>query len=381
MNIEQQRKEIRKEMQQRDEELEDVRGNALKKVKVLESQLENEREERTILLREKHELECRLVAIEEQDRAERAAETDTMHRLKRDLKRTKALLRDAQTMLERSKGDSTGKAALRQLKNQLEDAECVRAVAVKAKQALEQELNETQASLQEALRQRSEAEDGVNVASRERTELLSQLEENKEELAEVLKKYRAAVQQVSEERRIVARYVVIGKVDHEMVSSSDSCDQQEDLANITRRKNLAKQQQQDVVDDICEFTEKDSVAGVRVVSSFRIDSKRVNARRTKRQGKSHVRNPSNNIDTKIRYTEDVDDEDDDGIVEDTMNVKTFEKEEIIVSVDGKLLTSSMYEPSLRKCHDAATTIKAPDKSEMDKQIIGEEDRGRAKEEQ
>ncbi|XP_050490256.1 unconventional myosin-XVIIIa-like [Bombus huntii] len=253
-----------------------------------------------------------------------------------------------------------------QLKNQLEDAECARAVAVKAKQALEQELNETQASLQEVLRQRSEAKDRVNVASRERTELLSQLEENKEELAEVLKKYRAAVQQVSEEWRIVARYVVIGKVDHEMVSSSDSCGQQEDLANITRRKNLAKQQQ-DVVDDICEFTEKDSVAGVRIVSSFRLDSKRINARRTKRQGKLHVRNPSNNIDTKIRYTEDVDDEDDDGIVEDTMNVKTFEKEEIIVSVDGKLLTSSMYEPSLRKSHDAATTIKAPDKSEMGKQ--------------
>ena len=106
-------------------------------------------------------------------------------RLKRDLKRTKALLRDAQTMLERSKGDSTGKAALRQLKNQLEDAECVRAAAVKAKQALEQELNESQASLEEALRQRSEAEERANVANRERTELLSQLEENEEELAQV----------------------------------------------------------------------------------------------------------------------------------------------------------------------------------------------------
>ncbi|XP_068984256.1 serine-rich adhesin for platelets-like isoform X3 [Bombus flavifrons] len=171
----------------------------------------------------------------------------------------------------------------------------------------------------------------------------------------------------SEERRRVARHVVIGKVDHEMVSSSDSCGQQEDSANITRRKNLAKQQRQDVVDDICEFTEKDSVAGVRVASSSRIDSKRVNARRTKRQGKSHARNPSNNIDTKIRHTEDVDDEDDDGIVEDTMNVRTFEKGEIIVSEDGKLLTSSTYEPSLRKCHDAATTIKAPDKSETGKQ--------------
>ncbi|XP_026667971.1 unconventional myosin-XVIIIa isoform X2 [Ceratina calcarata] len=236
MSIEQQRKEMRKEMQQRDEELEDVRGNALKKVKALELQLENEHEERTILLREKHELERRLVAIEEQDRVERAAEADTMHRLKRDLKRTKALLRDAQTMLERSKGDSTGKAALRQLKNQLEDAECARAVAVKAKQALEQELNETQASLEEAQRQRSEAEDRANVANRERTELLSQLEENEEELAEVLKKYRAAVQQVSaEQAQLQEAQVQIAALEAEKSSLKDQ------LSELSQRLESVEQ--------------------------------------------------------------------------------------------------------------------------------------------
>ena len=90
-------------------------------------------------------------------------------------------------MLERSKSDSAGKTALRHLKNQLEDAECARAVAVKAKQALEQDLSETQAGLEEAQRMRSEAEDRANAANRERTELLSQLEENEEELAEVIR--------------------------------------------------------------------------------------------------------------------------------------------------------------------------------------------------
>lgn len=106
-------------------------------------------------------------------------------RLKRDLKRTKALLRDAQMMLERSKADSGSKMALRQLKNQLEDAECARAIAVKAKQALEQDLTETQLAHEEAIRARSEAEDRANLANRERAELISQLEENEEELAEV----------------------------------------------------------------------------------------------------------------------------------------------------------------------------------------------------
>ncbi|XP_078043182.1 unconventional myosin-XVIIIa isoform X5 [Augochlora pura] len=236
MNFEQQRKEMRKEMQQRDDELEDIRGNVLKKVKALESQLENEYEERTILLREKHELERRLVAIEDQDRTERAAEAETVHRLKRDLKRTKVLLRDAQTMLERSKSDSTGKAALRQLKNQLEDAECARATAIKAKQALEQELNETQASLEEALRQRSEAEDRANVANRERTELLSQLEENEEELAEVLKKYRAAVQQVSaEQAQLQEAQVQIVALETERNSLKDQ------LSELTQRLESVEQ--------------------------------------------------------------------------------------------------------------------------------------------
>ncbi|XP_044597811.1 unconventional myosin-XVIIIa isoform X3 [Cotesia glomerata] len=200
MSVEQQRKEMRKEIQQKDDELEDIRGNAHKKVKALESQLENEHEERTILLREKHELERRLVAFEEQGRNDRAAEADVTQRLKRDLRRTRALLRDAQTMLERSKSDATGKVALRQLKNQLEDAQCAQAVAVKAKQALEQELNETQAALDEVSRSKSEAEDRANAANRERTELISQLEENEEELAQVLKKYRTTVQQLSTEQ-------------------------------------------------------------------------------------------------------------------------------------------------------------------------------------
>lgn len=108
MSLEQQRKEAKKEAAQRDDELEEVRCNAQKKVKALEAQLENEHEERTILLREKHELERRLAVAAENDRTERAVDEATLHRLKRDLKKTKALLRDAQTQLERQKAETPG---------------------------------------------------------------------------------------------------------------------------------------------------------------------------------------------------------------------------------------------------------------------------------
>lgn len=92
-------------------------------IAALEAQLESEHEERTQLLREKHELERRLGALEEAGRANRATDEDQLHRLRKDLRRTKALLRDAQTQLERSRGDSPGKAILRQLRNQVYIAE------------------------------------------------------------------------------------------------------------------------------------------------------------------------------------------------------------------------------------------------------------------
>lgn len=115
----------------------------------LESQLETEHDERTQLVREKHDLERRLASYHETEKSSLAADEALLHRLKRDLRRTKALLRDAQTMLERQKADSPTKAILRQLRNQLEDAESSRMVAVKAKQTLEAELNEVMAQSEE----------------------------------------------------------------------------------------------------------------------------------------------------------------------------------------------------------------------------------------
>ncbi|XP_044737974.1 unconventional myosin-XVIIIa isoform X3 [Chrysoperla carnea] len=209
MSLEQQRKESRREAQQRDDELEEVRCNAQKKVKALEAQLENEHEERTLLLREKHSLERRLAETAEAGRTERQGDEALLQRLKRDLRRTKALLRDAQTMLERNKADNPGKAVIRQLRNQLDDLECARAAAVKAKQTLEGELSDVQSQLDDAHRQKAEAEERANIANRERTDLRTQLEENEEELAEVLKKYRATVQQLSTEQMALQEQISI----------------------------------------------------------------------------------------------------------------------------------------------------------------------------
>ncbi|GAB6030070.1 Myosin XVIIIA, variant 2 [Chamberlinius hualienensis] len=195
MNFENVRKEHRKELSQKDEEMEETRASCQKKLKLLEHQLETEHEDRQALIREKHELERKLYELQERPMVNQDAET--VARLRKDLKRTKALLKDAQLMLERNKGDSATKAAIRQLKNQLEDAEFARTAAIKSKQGIELELQEAQSQLDDTAKVKAELDKKASVLAREKTDLQAQLEENEEELAEVMRKYKASVTQLS----------------------------------------------------------------------------------------------------------------------------------------------------------------------------------------
>ncbi|KAG5681287.1 hypothetical protein PVAND_010738 [Polypedilum vanderplanki] len=230
MTLETMRKEAKREAQQRDDEMEEIRGASFKKIKALECQLEQEHEERTLLLREKHELERRLNMLEDQDRAERAAEEALTHKLKKDLRKCKALLRDAQTQLERAKADSAGKALIRQLRNQLEDAESSRSIAVKARQAAEAELSDLQATFEEIQRAKYEADEKATTAIRDRAELQAQIDENEEEMAELLKKYSATVKQLSTEQATITEYEI--KIS-ELESEKNSLKEQ--LAELTAR--------------------------------------------------------------------------------------------------------------------------------------------------
>merc|ERR1719412_2852417 len=116
---------------------------------------------------------------------------------KKDLKRTKALLKDAQLMVEKSRNESSNKVVLRQLKNQLEDAEFAKTAAFKAKQNLELELGDVQQQLEDIIRSKSDLEDRLMRVSREKTDVSSQLEDNEEKPHEVMKKYKASVAQLS----------------------------------------------------------------------------------------------------------------------------------------------------------------------------------------
>ena len=159
VEVQQMKKEHRRELQGKEDELEDARAAAVKKLKSLEQQLEQEHEERMGFVREKHDLESKIMNL--QDMLDRSGDEDLVLKLRRDLKRTKALLKDAHLFMEKNQQDGTNKVIMRQLKNQviipsqkyhkytlnhfqLEDAEFARSSAIKSKQNSELELTDVQ---------------------------------------------------------------------------------------------------------------------------------------------------------------------------------------------------------------------------------------------
>ena len=118
MTMQQLKKEHKHELEVKEDETEDV-GHAFgKKLKVVEQQLEEEHEDRIGFLREKHDMEGKILNLQEM--LERSAEDEGLvAKLKKDLKRTKALLKDAHHVVENSQSEGTNKVIIRQLKNQV----------------------------------------------------------------------------------------------------------------------------------------------------------------------------------------------------------------------------------------------------------------------
>ena len=195
------------EVADKNDELEDCRTSASKKVKILEQQLEVEHEERLAFLRERHELEGKIMTLK--DALDHGSNEDQVRKLKKDLKRSKALLKDAQLMLEKNNQEGINKIVVRQLKNQLEDAEFARTVALKGRANAELELSEVNSMLEDVCKARTELEEKVVKLGREKSDISQQLKENEEEMTELLKKYKAAVAACSTDQITIQDQAII----------------------------------------------------------------------------------------------------------------------------------------------------------------------------
>ncbi|XP_028276195.1 unconventional myosin-XVIIIa isoform X9 [Parambassis ranga] len=192
MEMERLRQTHSKEIESKDDEVEEIRQSCNKKLKQMEVQLEEEYDEKQKVLKEKRELESKLLT--EQDKV-RGGDIETEKRLRKDLKRTKALLADAQIMLDHIKNNAPSKREIAQLKNQLEESEFTCAAAVKARKSMEVEIEDLHVQMEDISKTKQALEEQLSRLQREKNDLQSRMEEDQEDLNELMKKHKAAVAQ------------------------------------------------------------------------------------------------------------------------------------------------------------------------------------------
>lgn len=160
----------------------------------MEVQLEEEYEDKQKALREKRELESKLSTLSDQVNQR---DFESEKRLRKDLKRTKALLADAQIMLDHLKNNAPSKREIAQLKNQLEESEFTCAAAVKARKAMEVEMEDLHLQIDDIAKAKTALEEQLSRLQREKNEIQNRLEEDQEDMNELMKKHKAAVAQAS----------------------------------------------------------------------------------------------------------------------------------------------------------------------------------------
>ncbi|KAM9841620.1 unconventional myosin-XVIIIb [Aulostomus maculatus] len=199
MEMERMKQIHQKELEDKEEELEDVHKSSQRRLRQLEMQLEQEYEEKQMVIHEKHDLEGLIATLCDQVGHR---DFDVEKKLRRDLKRTHALLADAQLLLAtvESSGQNLpngSKEQIERLHCQLEESEVRRLEAESIQTTASQELENTQIELENICKQKSLVDEQLSLLQHEKMDLLKRLEEDQEDLNELMKKHKALIAQSS----------------------------------------------------------------------------------------------------------------------------------------------------------------------------------------
>ncbi|XP_032085222.1 unconventional myosin-XVIIIb [Thamnophis elegans] len=185
-----------KELEDKEEELEDNRKSCQKRLRQLEMQCEQEGDEKQNLLREKRDLEGLVATLCEQIGHR---DFDVEKRLRRDLKRTHALLADVQLLLETSgtaePGPSGSQEEWAKLRSQWEESAARCAEAQESQKTLSLEVENLHSELEAATRNKHLVDEQLYQLQHEKADLLKRFEEDQEDLNELLAKHKALIAQ------------------------------------------------------------------------------------------------------------------------------------------------------------------------------------------
>ncbi|NXM81959.1 MY18B protein, partial [Oenanthe oenanthe] len=181
-----------KELEDKDEELEDMQKSCQKRLRQLEMQLEQEHEQKQMVLHEKQDLEGLIGTLCEQIGHR---DFDVEKRLRRDLRRTRALLADVQLLLAAPAEPRGSPQELEHLHKQLEESEAKCAEAQRSQQAAAQELENLHAELETLSRSKTLVDEQLFQLQHERDDLLKRIDEDQEDLNELMEKHKALIAQ------------------------------------------------------------------------------------------------------------------------------------------------------------------------------------------
>ncbi|KAM9118433.1 unconventional myosin-XVIIIb [Pangshura tecta] len=194
MEIERMKQMHQKELEDKEEELEDVRQSCQRRLRQLEMQLEQEFEEKQMVLHEKQDLEGLIGTLCEQIGHR---DFDVEKRLRRDLKRTHALLADVQLLLVTAgePSPSVSKEELEKVCSQWEESKAQCAEAQKSQKALALELENLHVELETISRNKNLVDEHLYQLQHEKADLLKRIDEDQEDLNELMTKHKALIAQ------------------------------------------------------------------------------------------------------------------------------------------------------------------------------------------
>ncbi|OWK61167.1 Unconventional myosin-XVIIIb [Lonchura striata] len=192
LEIERMKQIHQKELEDKDEELEDMQKSCQKRLRQLEMQLEQEHEQKQMVLHEKQDLEGLIGTLCEQIGHR---DFDVEKRLRRDLRRSRALLADVQLVLAAPAEPGGSGQELQQLRKQLEESEAKCAEAQRCQQTAALELENLHTELETLSRSKTLVDEQLFQLQHERADLLKRIDEDQEDLNELMEKHKALIAQ------------------------------------------------------------------------------------------------------------------------------------------------------------------------------------------
>uniref|UniRef100_A0A250Y7W4 Unconventional myosin-XVIIIb n=1 Tax=Castor canadensis TaxID=51338 RepID=A0A250Y7W4_CASCN len=183
-----------KDHEDQEEELEDVRQSCQKRLRQLELRLEQEHEEKRAALHEKQDLEGLVATLCEQIGHR---DLDVEKRLRRDLRRTHALLSDVQLLLATTDDGKTSvsKEELEKVHSQLQQSEAKCEDALKMQRALTADLENMHSELDSVTRSKSLVDEQLYRLQFEKADLLKRIDEDQEDLNDLMQKHKDLIAQ------------------------------------------------------------------------------------------------------------------------------------------------------------------------------------------